>query len=48
MGVVLPEGNHRVVLTHRARGLREGLLLAGLAASGLAAALLRERLRTNS
>ncbi|HEX9189438.1 MAG TPA: hypothetical protein VGB87_20350, partial [Vicinamibacteria bacterium] len=45
MGIVLPEGHHRVVLTHRARGLREGLLIAALAAAGLAAALVSERLR---
>lgn len=40
MGVVLEEGTHRVVLTHRARGFGAGLALAGLAAAGLIAALL--------
>jgi hypothetical protein len=39
-GVVLPEGTHRVVLTHHARGLGIGLALAALAAAGLARALL--------
>jgi hypothetical protein len=45
MGVVLEEGTHRVVLTHRARGLVPGLVLAALAALGLSAALLAERRR---
>ena len=45
MGVVLEEGTHRVVLTHRARGLPAGLVLAALAAAGLAAAFLAERRR---
>jgi len=40
MGVVLEAGTHRVVLTHRARGLGVGLALASLAACGLAGALL--------
>ncbi len=40
MGVVLPEGTHRVVLTHHARGLGIGLALAALAAAGLAGAFL--------
>ncbi len=43
MGVVLPEGTHRVVLTHRARGVGAGLALAALAAIGLAAGLVRRR-----
>jgi hypothetical protein len=41
MGVVLGEGNHRVVMTHRAVGLREGALLAALGAVGLALAARR-------
>ena len=41
MGVVLEEGTHRVVLTHRARGLLAGLVLAALGAAGLGAALPR-------
>ena len=45
MGVVLEEGTHRVVLTHRARGLWAGLALAALGAAGLAGALLAERRR---
>jgi hypothetical protein len=40
MGLVLPEGLHRVVLVHHARGLGAGLLLAGLAAASLALAAL--------
>jgi len=43
LGVVLPEGTHRVVFRHSARGLDWGVLLALLAGAGLAAALLRER-----
>jgi len=43
MGVVLPEGTHRVVFVHRARGFRAGLALAALAAAGLAATLLVRR-----
>jgi hypothetical protein len=39
MGVVLPGGTHRVVLTHRARGLGTGVALAALAAFSLAGAL---------
>jgi len=39
-GLVLPEGTHRVVLTHRVRGLGTGLALAALAAAGLVGALL--------
>jgi hypothetical protein len=38
MGVVLGDGTHRVVLTHRARGLAAGLVLAAASALGLAAA----------
>jgi hypothetical protein len=45
MGVVLEDGTHRVVLTHRARGLAAGLALAALAASGLAAAVVAGRRR---
>ena len=45
MGVVLGEGTHRVVLTHRARGLFAGLVLAALGAAGLAGAFLAERRR---
>jgi hypothetical protein len=41
MGVVLPRGTHRVVLVHRARGLRAGLALAALGAAWLALASLR-------
>jgi len=37
MGVVLPGGNHRVVLAHRARGLLAGALAALLGAAVLAA-----------
>jgi hypothetical protein len=43
LGVVLPEGTHRVVLTHGARGLGAGVVIAALAASGLALAALRPR-----
>jgi hypothetical protein len=45
MGVVLEAGTHRVVLTHRARGLGVGLALASLAACGLAGTLLAGRRR---
>jgi uncharacterized membrane protein YfhO len=45
MGVVLEAGTHRVVLTHRARGLGAGLALAALAAFGLVGALLAGRRR---
>ena len=45
MGIVLGEGTHRVVLTHRARGLLAGLVLAALAVAGLAGAFLAERRR---
>jgi len=44
LGVVLRDGTHRVVLTHAARGLRAGLVLAALATSGLALAALRPAL----
>jgi uncharacterized membrane protein YfhO len=39
IGIVLPDGTHRVALTHRARGLAAGLGLAALAAAALAGAL---------
>jgi hypothetical protein len=45
IGVVLGEGTHRVVLTHRARGLAAGLVLAALGAAGLGAALFAARRR---
>jgi hypothetical protein len=45
IGVVLGEGTHRVVLTHRARGLVAGLVLATLGAAGLGAAMITERRR---
>ncbi|HSD65958.1 MAG TPA: hypothetical protein VLF95_04615, partial [Vicinamibacteria bacterium] len=45
VGVVLPEGNHRVLLAHRARGLGTGIALATLAAAALAVALLAGRRR---
>jgi hypothetical protein len=48
LGVVLGEGTHRVVLRHRARGLRVGLALCLLGAAGLAVGALRERLRRAS
>ena len=32
IGVVLQEGTHRIVLTHRARGFLAGLVIAALAA----------------
>ena len=43
MGVVLPEGTHRVVLVHRARGLGAGLALAALAGAALVLARVVER-----
>jgi hypothetical protein len=43
VGVVLEEGTHRVVLTHRARGLPAGLVLAALGAAGLGVAILAAR-----
>ena len=43
IGVVLPEGTHRVVLAHHARGLGAGLALSSLAAAGLALAVVAER-----
>jgi hypothetical protein len=45
MGVVLPEGTHRVVLQHRARGLGAGLALAALAGCALGLGWLAERRR---
>jgi hypothetical protein len=43
MGVVLPEGTHRVVLVHWARGLGAGLALAALAGAALVLAWVVER-----
>jgi hypothetical protein len=43
MGVVIGDGTHRVVLTHRARGLAAGLVLAAAGALGLAAAAVAGR-----
>jgi len=37
---VLQEGTHRVVLTHRARGLLAGLVIAALTTLGLVAGAL--------
>jgi hypothetical protein len=45
MGVVIGDGTHRVVLTHRARGLAAGLVLAAAGALGLAAAAVAGRRR---
>jgi hypothetical protein len=45
IGVVLHEGTHRVVLTHRARGLLAGLVVAALSATGLVFAALRAAAR---
>jgi hypothetical protein len=45
MGVVLEAGTHRVVLTHRARGLVAGLVLAAAGALGLVAAAAAARRR---
>jgi hypothetical protein len=45
LGVVLTDGPHRVVFRYRARGLRAGLVLAALAALGLATTATRERFR---
>ena len=41
VGIVLQEGTHRIVLTHRARGFLAGLLIAALTLVGLVAAALR-------
>jgi hypothetical protein len=41
MGVVLPEGTHRVVLTHRARGFAAGVVVAALASVALVLGSLR-------
>jgi hypothetical protein len=46
IGVVLQEGTHRVVLTHRARGFLAGLVVAALAAAGLAFGALSTERRT--
>jgi hypothetical protein len=43
MGVVLPEGTHRVVFQHRARGLGAGLAAAALAGCALGLGWLAER-----
>jgi hypothetical protein len=43
MGIVLPDGTHRVVVQHRARGLEAGLGLAALAGCALGLAWLAER-----
>ena len=40
IGVVLQEGTHRIVLTHHARGLLAGLVIAALATVGLVGAAL--------
>jgi hypothetical protein len=45
IGVVLEDGTHRVVLTHHARGLAAGLVLAAVAAFGLAAVAAARRAR---
>ena len=45
MGVVLEEGTHRVVLTHRARGLGAGLALAALGGGGARRRLPRRQRR---
>lgn len=44
LGVVLPEGTHRVVFRHSARGLGWGVALALLAGAGLVTALFRQRM----
>jgi hypothetical protein len=41
LGIVLPEGTHRIVLTHRARGVAAGVVIAGLTALGLVLGSLR-------
>jgi uncharacterized membrane protein YfhO len=41
IGVVLPEGTHRVALTHRARGFAAGVVIAALAALALVLGSLR-------
>jgi hypothetical protein len=41
MGVVLPEGTHRVVLTHRARGFGAGVVIAAIASVALVLGSLR-------
>jgi uncharacterized membrane protein YfhO len=41
IGVVLQEGTHRILLTHRARGFLAGLVIAALAISVLVGAALR-------
>ncbi len=41
IGVVMPEGTHRVALTHRARGFAAGVVIAALAAAALVLGSLR-------
>ena len=43
MGIVVPEGTHRITLRHRARGFGAGLLMAATAALGLAVAVAVQR-----
>jgi hypothetical protein len=45
IGVVLQQGTHRVVLTHHARGLGAGLVIAGLTAAALAIGVRRSARR---
>jgi uncharacterized membrane protein YfhO len=40
IGIVLQEGTHRVVLTHRARGMLLGIVVAAITTLGLVAASL--------
>jgi hypothetical protein len=46
IGIVLHEGTHRVVLTHRARGFQAGLVIAALTTTALVASALRAARRT--
>jgi len=46
IGIVLQEGTHRVVLTHRARGLLAGLVIAALTMTALVGRALRAARRT--
>jgi hypothetical protein len=48
LGLVLEAGTHRVRFAHRAQGLREGLVLAGLGGLGLLGLALKERALTPS
>src|SRR6185503_11189331 len=43
MGVVMPEGRHRVLFTYRPEGLAAGLLLAGTGAAALVELARRSR-----